>query len=582
MSRRLLTLLAAGGLGLTAPAADVAPMPRPAGAAAGKSPADLDQELLTSIGGRSELMKNLQHLSDVIGPRLTGSRALERANKWAAEKMESYGLENVKLEPWEIPVGWERGTATMRLIEPTYGRPIPIASWAWVPGTKGKLTGPVVAVTKENRDTFLKDMKGKLKGAVLLIGPPQPVAPINSLDYFGMTAPTPKKDEKKDEPKKDEAKKEEPRKEEIKEAEGAKKDAPKKDDQPAPKQGRAAGFGGQFVRGLSPEEVATLKEEGAAVRFTQSGKPHGLLNMSGSWGNLDRSVPNEGFGNVVTTTEAYGMLWRLATTPGQKVTVETEVTNQFVPGPVVCFNTVGEIKGSEKPDEFVVVGAHLDSWDLGSGTTDNGTGSCVVLECARALGELAKQGQRPKRTIRFVLFTGEEQGLHGSREYVKRHAAELDKTSVAIVHDTGTGKVYGLATHGQTKAMAVLAPELKALEPLGFKGLSERNLGGTDHQAFHSVKVPGFAGQQDPDEYRLTHHTQTDTFDKAKEPNLLQGAQVIGVTALRVANLPELLPRVQEAFRGGGFGPRPKKDEKKDDPKKEEKKPEGEKKPDGR
>ncbi len=568
MSRRLLTLLAAGGLGLTAPAADTAPMPRPAGTAAAKSAAELDQELLGSIASRSELMKNLQHLSDVIGPRLTGSRPLERANKWAADKMESYGLENVKLEPWEIPVGWERGTATMRLIEPTYGRPIPIASWAWAPGTKGKLTGPVVAVTRENRDTFLKDMTGKLKGAAILWGPPQTVAPINSLDYFGMTNPVAKKDEKKDEPKKDEDKKDEPKKDEPK------KEEPKADDAPR----RPRGLTVEFVRGPTPEELTTLAAEGAAVRFVQSGKPHGLLNMSGGWRGQDRSAPNEGFGQVVTTTEAYGLLWRLATAPGQKVTVETEVTNTFVPGPVVCFNTVGEIKGTEKPDEFVVIGAHLDSWDLGSGTTDNGTGSCVVLECARALGELAKQGFKPKRTIRFVLFTGEEQGLYGSREYTKRHEAEMAKTSVAIVHDTGTGRVYGLATHGQTKAMTVLAPELKALEAVGFKGLSERSLGGTDHQAFHSVKVPGFAGQQDPDEYRLTHHTQTDTFDKAKEPNLLQGAQVISVTALRVANLPELLPRVAEAFRGG-FGPKgPKKDEPKKDEKKEEKKPDAEKK----
>lgn len=564
MRRRLFTLFAAGAAGLSALAAEPAPMPRTTTAipTANKSAAELDQELIGSIGGRSQLMKNLQHLSDVIGPRVTGSRALERANKWAAEKMESYGLENVRLEPWEIPVGWERGTATMRLIEPSNGRPIAIASWAWVPGTKGKLTGPVVAVTSENRDTFLKDMKGKLKGAVILMGPPNPIAPITDTSYRNMPAM----------PKKDDAKKDEPKKEE------AKKDEAKKDAQPTPKRERPQGFGARFVRPLSPEETATLKEEGAAVRVGQSGKPHGLLTMSGSWGNLDRSVPNEGFGYVVTGPEGYGLLWRLATTPGQKVTVETEVTNTFIPGPIVCFNTVGEIKGTEKPDEYVVLGAHLDSWDLGSGTTDNGTGSCVILECARALGELAKQGHRPKRTIRFVLFTGEEQGLHGSREYCKRHEAEMPKTSAALVHDTGTGKVYGLGTHGQTKAIEALGSELKALEPLGFKGLSTAPVGGTDHQSFHRFKVLGFAGQQDPDEYRLTHHTQTDTFDKAKEPNLLQGAQVLSVTALRIANLAELLPRVDSAFSSGrGFFPR-KKDAPKDGEKKEVEKAKVEKK----
>jgi hypothetical protein len=446
----------------------------------------------------------------------------------------------------------------MRLIEPTYGRHIPIASWAWNPGTRGKLTGPVVAVTAENRKTILTDMKGKLKGAVVLWGPPRPVAPITNADYLGLRAnadgPTPPK---KDEPKKEAAPA--PRTEE------AKKEEPKKD--------RPRAFGDAFLFGPTPEELAAFAAEGAAVRVSQSSKPHGLLTMSGSWRGQDRSAANEGMGYVITSVEAYGLLWRLATTPGQKVTAETEVTNTFVPGPLVCFNTVGEIRGSEKPDEFVVIGAHIDSWDLASGTTDNGTGTCVVLECARALAELARQGQRPKRTIRFALFSGEEQGLHGSREYVKRHAAELEKTSVALVHDTGTGRVYGLGTHGQEKAMTVLGPELESLAAVGFKGLSKAPVGGTDHQSFHPVGVPGFACQQDPDEYRFTHHTQTDTFDKAKEPNLLQGAQVLSVTALRVANLPDLLPRQKEAFQSRR---RPDaKDGKKEEPKKEEKKADG-------
>jgi hypothetical protein len=560
MSRRLVALLAAGGVGLPAWAAEPAPMPRPAGQSAdvtrsaAKPAAELDQELIGSIATRSQLMANLQHLSDVIGPRLTGSQALVRANNWAAKKMEGYGLENVRLEPWEIPVGWERGTATMRMVEPTSGRTIPVVSWAWNPGTKGKLTGPVIAVTPESRKDLLKQ-KGKLKGAVLLWGPPSPVAPITDLSYLGQRpaakgdGPTPPK---KDEPKADAPKAD------------AKKEEPKRD--------RPAGFGGRFFLPPTPEELAFLTAEGAAVRVGQSSKPHGLFTMSGSWRGIDRTAANEGFGYVIATAEAYGMLWRLATTPDQKVTVETEVTNTFVPGPLVCFNTVGEICGSEKPDEYVVIGAHLDSWDLGSGTTDNGTGSCVVLECARALGELAKAGYRPKRTIRFALFSGEEQGLHGSREYVKRHEAELAKTSVVLVHDTGTGKVNGLGTHGQTKAMAVLGPELEALSAVGFKGLSASPVGGTDHQSFHPAGVLGFACQQDADEYRLTHHTQTDTFDKAKEPNLLQGAQVLSVTAYRAANLPDLLPKMADKFdRGRGRKEAPK-GEKKEEQKEAEKK----------
>jgi hypothetical protein len=485
-------------------------------------------------------MKNLQHLSDVIGPRLTGSAALVRANNWAARVMEGYGLENVKLEPWEIPLGWERGTATLTLKEPTPGRQIPIASWAWKPGNRGKVTGPVVAVTADTRKTLTTTFKGKLKGAVVVWGPPRPVAPVTNMDYLNsrnQAAP------------------------------------PAKADAAPPKKEAPATIIDRGISSPTAEEQAFLAAEGASLWLMQPGKPHGLLTMSGGWGGLDRSAANEGLAQCVTTTEGYGLLWRLATTPDLKVSAESEVTNRFVPGPLVCFNTVGEIRGSEKPDEFVVIGAHLDSWDLGSGTTDNGTGSCVVLECARALGELARQGQRPKRTVRFVLFSGEEQGLYGSKEYVKRHEAEMEKTSVALVHDTGTGKVWGLAAHGQAKAVEVLKPELTALEAVGFKGVSTGVVFGTDHQSFHRAKVPGFAGQQDPDEYRLTHHTQTDTFDKAKEPYLLQGAQVLSVTALRVANLPELLPRQAEAFGGGRPTRRePPKDEKPKDEKPAEKK----------
>jgi Zn-dependent M28 family amino/carboxypeptidase len=145
--------------------------------------------------------------------------------------------------------------------------------------------------------------------------------------------------------------------------------------------------------------------------------------------------------------------------------------------------------------------------------------------------------------VRFVLYTGEEQGLYGSREYIKRHQSEMAKTSLALVHDTGTGKVEGWALMGRTGLKAVLDPELKALADTGFLGLDARFSGGSDHASFSAIGVPGFAAIQDSDEYKLTHHTQTDTFDKAKEPNLIQGAQVMAVTAMRVANLPNLLPR---------------------------------------
>jgi Zn-dependent M28 family amino/carboxypeptidase len=168
----------------------------------------------------------------------------------------------------------------------------------------------------------------------------------------------------------------------------------------------------------------------------------------------------------------------------------------------------------------------------------------VVLEVARALASLAREGQPPERTIRFVLFSGEEQGLHGSKQYVKRHQQEMPRTSAALVHDTGTGKVYGLALQGRAAVRTVLEPELQSLKTVhGWKGLDLANTGGTDHLSFEAAGVPGFACRQEIDEYRLTHHTQSDTFDKAKPDNLTQGAQVLAIAAMRIANLPTLLPR---------------------------------------
>ena len=186
---------------------------------------------------------------------------------------------------------------------------------------------------------------------------------------------------------------------------------------------------------------------------------------------------------------------------------------------------------------------------------------------------------KPKRTIRFVLFSGEEQGLHGSAQYVARHKAEMPKTSVALVHDTGTGKVLGFGLMGREAIKPILDRELVSLKNVGFQGVTLRYMGGTDHQSFEAAGVPGFACAQETDEYRLTHHTPSDTFDKAKEPNLIQGAQVMAVTTMRIANLPDLLPRDRPKGAGGFGGFRRGGEERKDDAKKDDPRGEAKKEP---
>ena len=474
-----------------------------------------DQKILSTATKDSEIMLNLTYLSDVIGPRLTGSAALKRANDWAAEKMKSYGLSHVDLEGWTIPAGWERGSATARIIEPDNGRSLSLASLGWTPGTKGKIEADVVIFNAKNSKELLP-YKGKLKDAIVLRGPPAVVRPFNEPAPPPRTTPTRPGEsatpEKKPEPGKE----------------------PDKTTPPI-----RPNYAEQMA--FRRELMEFLRTEGAAVLLQDAAKPLNLLTTTGGWQGTDRASATEPLPAAYMAHEHYALLHRLASRPGMaKTRVAIEITNKQLPGPVAVYNTVGEIRGSEKPDEFVILGAHLDSWDLAQGTTDNGTGTAVVLEAARIL---ARSAVKPRRTIRFVLFTGEEQGLHGSRAYVQKHKEELPRISMCLVHDTGTGKVTGIGLQGRAILKPLLESELAALKDLGCKDVNLRSMGGSDHASFEKEGVPGFAVQQDMSEYRLTHHSQSDTMDKAHEPDLIQGAQVMAVTALRIANMPQLLPR---------------------------------------
>src|SRR5437899_6894188 len=228
------------------------------------------------------------------------------------------------------------------------------------------------------------------------------------------------------------------------------------------------------------------------------------------------------------------------------VTMEIEMSNSFSDKPVEVYNTVAEIRGSEKPDEMVILGAHLDSWDLGTGSTENGTGSMAVLEAARAL---AKLGLKPKRTIRFVLFTGEEEGLVGSKRYVEAHKNDLEKISGVLVHDTGTGRVLTLGLHDNYQDREIVDKVLTPLRALKLLEPSMLRQFGTDHASFNDVGVPGFWAIQDGAEDSKTHHSQSDTFDKVWKDELNQGAQVLAAWAYNTAQLPAMLPRRPLPYR---------------------------------
>ncbi len=455
-----------------------------------------DARILAEIQNNSEAMANLEYLSDSIGARLSGAPGLKRANEWTRQKFTEYGLTNVHLEPWTVERPWTRGTASARIISPAE-HPLTIASAAWSPSTPGAVHGPVVYFDAKEKKDYEK-FRGKLKGAIVIYQEPAVLSPPQPVDNFrAFTRPMQKPPARIGE-------------------------LPEGDPYDA-------------ILQMEKERDEFWKSEGVVAVLRDSGKPQGLLNMT----DVSLSRYAEGLlPAAFVTGEGYRMIWRLM--KHGPVTVEIEMKNTFGSKPVEVYNTVADLRGSEKPDEMVIIGGHLDSWDLATGSTDNGTGSMAVLEAARALSKLK---MKPKRTIRFVLFSGEEQGLWGSQEYVKAHQNELEKISAVLVHDTGTGRVLAIGMHDNYQDRELMdqvltpLPELKLLEP------SMSRSYGTDHLSFDEAGVPGFFCMQDPAEYRLTHHSQTDTFDKVWKDDLNQGAQVLAAWAYNTANLPVLLPR---------------------------------------
>jgi hypothetical protein len=454
-----------------------------------------DARILKEIRDNSEAMRNLEYLSDNIGARLTASPQLKRANEWTAEMFRRYGLSNVHLEPWTVAHSWTRRAAHARILEPAEHL-LTIAAAGWSRSTPGIVRGPLVYFNAHSKEEFPR-FEGKLKGAVVIRTEPGSLSPPPPLDPDAVIL-------------------------------GPMQRPLLGPEKPPLRDTRVINWQ------RNAEQMEFFKKEGVAAVLVDSDKPYGLLNMGILVAGYDISLVPAAY----VTGEGYRMLFRML--KKGPVVVEIEIANTISDNAVQAYNTVAEIPGSEKPDEIVMLGAHLDSWDLGTGSTDDGTGSVAVLEAARAL---AKLSLRPVRTIRFVLFTGEEQGHYGSLAYVEAHKNELANISAILVNDSGTGRVLtiGLQDNYQDREIVdqVIAPlhELRLLEP------SMRRLFGSDHLSFDQAGVPGFWTIQEQAEYPLTIHSQADTFDKAWGDDLNQGAEVMAAWAYNTAQLPEKLPR---------------------------------------
>ena len=455
--------------------------------------------LLAQAMDHPEVMQTLAYLSDAIGPRLSGSAAMRKANDWVAQRFRDYGL-RASLEEYPFGPTWSRGPISAHLTAP-FDRQINAWSWAWTVGSGGRpLEGRVVRVDVTNADSLAK-YQGGVRGAWLLEREPSVIwnpdgPPMTAEDSARARAAV----------------------------ERARQERARLDTSAAAVEKR---------RQFGVDLPYLLKRAGALGVITDGGKEFGLATMSGSQNRIS-PLPN-----IVVAHEDYAMLDRMVKA-GRSPRISATITNTVGSRPVNQWNTIGEIRGAKYPGEIVILGAHLDSWDIGEGTTDNGTGSMVVLEAARII---AKSGIKPDRTIRFILFSGEEEGLLGSKAYALAHAKEADSIQAVLVLDNGTGMITGQALQGRDQDSTLWRQLLMPVVPLGVKTLRSAVKTGTDHLSFVPYGVPAWNFDQETRGYNHTHHSQVDTFDHAVEGDLKQASAVMAITALELANYPTLLAR---------------------------------------
>jgi hypothetical protein len=491
-------------------------------------------------------------LTDLDGPRLTGSPGFEDAAKWATARLTSYGVSNVHLERWPFGRSWAAERFAVEMVAPRYAQ-LAAVPLAWSAPTAGPVTGePLLAPIDvsflrgpkkiaEAFEAYRKEWTGKLRGRIVLLTPVRPLPSRETALFHRYT----------DAELADLAKAPDP---------AAPVRVTRVDDLEWPE--RPEDFGKLF--NAMPESLLDalidrfdelllqrakfFADEGAAaILMADDRAREGLLaaEAAGPFRSREPVAP----ATFVLTAEQYGRLARLV---GQKepvrvrVALETRASREDVEG----LNIVGEIPGGAKRDEVVMVGAHFDSWHSGTGATDNGAGSAVMIEVMRILKAV---NLRLDRTVRIALWGGEEQGLLGSRAYVKAHFADPATMQVRDEHrtlsgyfnlDNGSGRIRGVYLQEHEAMRPLFEQWLAPFHDLGVTTISIRNTGGTDHLAFTRVGLPGFQFIQDPLDYEtVTHHSSADTYDHAIEADLMQASAVIATVVYEAANRPERLPR---------------------------------------
>ncbi|MEQ9400554.1 MAG: M20/M25/M40 family metallo-hydrolase [Longimicrobiales bacterium] len=506
--RRFVAVLAAAAL-----------LPAAAPAQIAREGVDLDMvERIREEGTeRSRIEELARHLTEVIGPRLTGSPGMDAANAWTQETFRSWGLDNPRLEVWgAFGRGWRNEAYSGRILTP-FGQPLQGQPLAWTGSTDGEVRGRAIVVDAADA-AGLQAYRGRLGGTFLLLDEPADVEPEfehrdrrAALDDLLPQA-----------------------------VQGA----------PAEESGGAAMSDEErqafFARMRAAAEVrdallTMAEEEGALGVFRISSRDHGVVR-GGSGGSRTPGDP-EGLPHVALPRERYNHIWRNVSA-GIPVEIALNVENRFFEDDPDESNSFADIRGTDKADELVMLGAHLDSWHMGGGATDNAAGSVIMMEAMRILKTL---GVQPRRTIRIALWSGEEQGLLGSRAWVAAHPELHDRISAYVNIDNGTGRVRGIWNQSNERATPVFEQILWPFRDLGVVAVRSGNTGGTDHLAFDAAGIPGFNFIQDPIEYGInTHHTELDTFDHLVLEDLRQAAIVVAATVYHLAMRDEMMPRKGE------------------------------------
>jgi len=493
----------------------------------------------------SHVMEFASGLMDGIGPRLTGSENLKKANEWTRAQFAAMGCSNAHLEDWgEFGMGWQQVNSWVRMTSPDTAVFIAQAA-PWSPATKGAVSGPALWVEIKEEKDFEK-YQGKLRGKIVLYGDMREVRAVEK--------PLFTRDTEAD----------------LKEIE----------EYPIRLNDTENSFQA-YLKGLAFREKVGkfLAAEQAAAVITPSRDGR---NAGGSGGTIfDDS--GAGFGWLiyqkahanplpvaVTAIENYGRVYRLWKA-GVPVTMEVNIDTKFTGEHEHGFNTIAEIPGTDAKlkDELVMVGGHLDSWASATGATDNGAGTVVAMEVMRILNALQI---KPRRTIRVGLWTGEEQGEFGSYGYVKEHFGyiprstaadqwstteydrdpagpivlkpEQQKVSAYFNVDNGSGKIRGIYLQGNSAVGPIFAQWIEPLKDVGVAILSEQDTGGTDHEAFDAMGIPGFQFVQDRLDYgSRTHHSNMDTYERLQPPDLAQAAMVEAIFAYNAAMRDQMLPR---------------------------------------